>query len=75
MAWCVLPACRSCRAGVAAVILSARGMTIGAVLAGFLGALAIWGRLELAFLTGIVAGPDRGECPPGLTGWPRIARA
>jgi putative photosynthetic complex assembly protein 2 len=61
--------------GVAAVILSAGAVTMGSVVAGFLGALAIWGWVELAFLTGIVAGPDRRDCPPGLTGWPRFTRA
>ena len=46
----------------------------GAVLA-FLSALAVWGWLELTFLTGVITGPERRPCPPGLTGWPRFARA
>ncbi|WP_376097099.1 putative photosynthetic complex assembly protein PuhE [Roseomonas sp. CCTCC AB2023176] len=46
----------------------------GAVV-GFLGGLAIWGWLELAFLTGFVTGPERSACPPGLRGWGRFVRA
>ena len=61
--------------GVAGVILSLSGHSIWTVYAGFLGALAVWGWIELAFLTGIVAGPERRDCPPGLTGWPRFQRA
>lgn len=46
----------------------------GAVVA-FLCGLAIWGWLELAFLTGVVTGPERRDCPPGLSGWQRFVRA
>jgi hypothetical protein len=44
-------------------------------LCGFPRALAIWGWIEMAFLTGIIAGPERRECPPGLEGSARFARA
>ncbi|MBC6442234.1 MAG: DUF3623 domain-containing protein [Rhodobacteraceae bacterium] len=39
---------------------------------GFVGALAIWGWIELAFLTGLVAGPVRHSCPVWLRGWQRF---
>ncbi|MFZ3581450.1 putative photosynthetic complex assembly protein PuhE [Loktanella sp. DJP18] len=45
------------------------------VYAAFAGALAIWGWIELAFLTGVVTGPMRDDCLPGLRGWPRFQRA
>jgi len=61
--------------GAAGVILSLPGDNIWSVYAGFLGALAVWGWIELAFLTGIVAGPERRDCPPGLAGWRRFHRA
>lgn len=61
--------------GTAGVITSLPGTSVPAVYAGFLGALAIWGWIELAFLAGIVTGPERRPCPPGLTGWPRFLRA
>ncbi len=43
--------------------------------AGFLSAIAIWGWIELAFLSGIVTGPSRLACPPGTRGWDRLKRA
>jgi putative photosynthetic complex assembly protein 2 len=35
---------------------------------GFGSAILIWGWFELAFLTGILTGPNRRACPPGLNG-------
>lgn len=46
----------------------------GAVLA-FLSAIAIWGWLELAFLCGIITGPNAHPCPEGVPGWERFVRA
>lgn len=60
--------------GIAALILAPQG-TAGGVYAGFFGALAIWGWIELAFLTGTVTGPETGSWLPGLAGWPRFWRA
>ncbi|MEL7089653.1 MAG: DUF3623 family protein, partial [Planctomycetota bacterium] len=39
----------------------------GAVI-GFSAAIAVWGWFELAFLTGIITGPNKRACPPGLNG-------
>ena len=61
--------------GLAMVSGSAEGAGLVHVYGAFLGALAVWGWIELAFLLGIVAGPERAPCPPGLLGWPRFARA
>jgi putative photosynthetic complex assembly protein 2 len=61
--------------GVAGIITSLGDAGLWGVYAGFLGALAIWGWIEMAFLTGIIAGPERRECPPGLEGSARFARA
>lgn len=41
----------------------------------FVAALAIWGWLELAFLSGIVAGPNTRPCPPLAPLWERFIRA
>lgn len=41
----------------------------------FLAALAIWGWIELAFLTGVIAGPNRRDCPAHLPEWERFIRA
>jgi len=47
----------------------------GAVYAAFLSALLIWGWIEMAFLCGIVTGPNRGQTPPGVPEWERFVRA
>ncbi|MEM6324454.1 MAG: putative photosynthetic complex assembly protein PuhE [Pseudomonadota bacterium] len=41
----------------------------------FFAALAIWGWIELSFLTGTITGPNSFDCPAGLTAWPRFLRA
>lgn len=43
--------------------------------AGFVAALAIWGWIELAFLSGIIAGPNTRPCPPFAPMWERFLRA
>lgn len=42
---------------------------------GFVAALAIWGWIELAFLSGIIAGPNTRPCPPFAPTWERFLRA
>ncbi|WP_209427390.1 putative photosynthetic complex assembly protein PuhE [Pararhodobacter sp. SW119] len=41
----------------------------------FLSALALWGWIELAFLSGVITGPVRAPCPPELRGSARFWRA
>jgi putative photosynthetic complex assembly protein 2 len=41
----------------------------------FVAALAIWGWVELAFLSGIITGPNTSVCPDGISGWPRFRAA
>jgi putative photosynthetic complex assembly protein 2 len=47
----------------------------GAAYAGFVAALLVWGWVELAFLTGLVTGPNLHPCPPGIREWERFVRA
>ena len=61
--------------GIAGLIVSSAALTVGNVYIAFASTLLIWGWVELAFLAGIVTGPERRPCPPGLTGWPRFVRA
>lgn len=61
--------------GVAGVILAANSDTLGGVYAGFLGALAVWGWIELTFLSGVITGPEDRPCPPGLRQHERFWRA
>jgi len=61
--------------GVVAVGMSLQGQSLALIFAGFFGALAIWGWIELAFLTGLITGPVKSECPKGLAGADRFWRA
>jgi putative photosynthetic complex assembly protein 2 len=61
--------------GLWAVVQSLHLSTLPGVYLGFLGALAIWGWIELAFLAGVITGPLRAPCLPGLSGQPRFFRA
>jgi putative photosynthetic complex assembly protein 2 len=50
-------------------------ISVHGVYGGFLSALAIWGWIELAFLTGVITGPNRKPCPEGIPEWDRFLRA
>ena len=41
----------------------------------FLSSLAIWGWIELAFLTGVITGPNKSICPENIAPWERFIRA
>ncbi|MCR9124841.1 MAG: putative photosynthetic complex assembly protein PuhE [Rhodobacteraceae bacterium] len=55
--------------------VSLGGTTATAACIGFLSALAIWGWIELAFLTGVISGPIQKACPPDIAEWERFLRA
>ncbi|WP_224826668.1 putative photosynthetic complex assembly protein PuhE [Cognatishimia sp. MH4019] len=61
--------------GIAATVASLEAVTIANVYLGFIAALAIWGWIELAFLTGIITGPIKAPCPAALLGHSRFSRA
>jgi putative photosynthetic complex assembly protein 2 len=48
---------------------------VAAAYGGFVAALAIWGAIELTFLTGAVTGPNRKACPVGATPMGRLTAA
>ncbi len=58
--------------GAAAVIVSAADTSLTGIYAGFLGALAVWGWIEMAFLTGVITGPEPRPALPGVTGQRRF---
>jgi putative photosynthetic complex assembly protein 2 len=62
-------------AGTVATTLSLSMPSVAGVYLGFLGALAIWGWIELAFLTGIVTGPNRTPLAEGHSEWGRFLKA
>lgn len=61
--------------GLAGLWTSRGALTPGAVYTAFLSALAVWGWIELAFLAGVITGPNRHLCPEGRPGWERFLRA
>lgn len=49
--------------------------TVAGVSGAFLSALAVWGWIELAFLCGVITGPNVRPCPAGIAPWERFMRA
>lgn len=62
-------------AGLFGIHLSHDDMTVGGAYIAFLSALAIWGWIELAFLSGIITGPNRRPCPAWTPLFQRFLRA
>jgi len=50
--------------GCAGVVMSLAHLTPIGVLGGFFSAILIWGWVESAFLSGILSGPEKQDCPP-----------
>ena len=61
--------------GLWAVQVSLADGSVAGIYLAFGGALAIWGWIELAFLAGVITGPLREPCPPGLRASDRFFRA
>ncbi|MEJ6396659.1 putative photosynthetic complex assembly protein PuhE [Yoonia sp. 208BN28-4] len=60
--------------GFAGLMVSGEA-TVANIYIAFLSVLLIWGWIELAFLAGVVTGPEKRACPPGLSGTDRFVRA
>ena len=73
--WSVLLGLAVLFAGVVGFMETLADPTVAGVYWAFLSALAIWGWIELAFLSGVVTGPNRYACPIGTPGWERFVRA
>ena len=61
--------------GVAGFVWTQGGTGPGAVYGAFFAALAIWGWIELAFLTGVITGPNPHPARAGVPEWERFVRA
>lgn len=61
--------------GFAGLWISAQEATVGNAYIAFISVLLIWGWIELAFLSGIITGPEQRPCPDDMTGAARFARA
>ncbi|MBB5514048.1 putative photosynthetic complex assembly protein 2 [Rubricella aquisinus] len=57
------------------VVWSGRVSDLTHVYIGFVSALGVWGWIEMAFLTGVITGPDRRPCPEGAGWFERFGRA
>ena len=73
--WSVLLGLPVLFAGVLGYLASLDDASVAGVYTAFGSALAIWGWIELAFLSGVVTGPNRFSCPIGTPGWERFVRA
>ncbi|MEM9031268.1 MAG: putative photosynthetic complex assembly protein PuhE [Pseudomonadota bacterium] len=62
-------------AGTLGVAVSVGDATVSGVYLAFLSALAVWAWIELAFLSGIITGPNPYRCPAGAGIWERFVRA
>ncbi len=61
--------------GIAAANASLPDLSVNGIYLAFLAALALWGWIELAFLSGVITGPNRQPCPPFLSTKDRFWRA
>ena len=61
--------------GVAGLVVSSAALTVTNTYIAFVSTLLVWGWIELAFLAGIITGPERRPCPAGLAGRARFIRA
>ena len=59
-------------AGFYGFVLSVKDTSTSGAYVAFISSLCIWGWLELAFLAGIITGPNRAEKPIGLNGFKRF---
>lgn len=62
-------------AGLVTATITMQSLALVAIYAAFFAALAMWAWLEIAFLTGAVAGPRRERCDPLASGWKRFTDA
>lgn len=61
--------------GFAAARASLPDLSANGIYLAFLAALALWAWIELAFLSGVITGPNRAPCPPFLRPAARFWRA
>lgn len=62
-------------AGMYGIWSSQRALSPASAYHAFLSALALWGWIELSFLTGVITGPNRLACREKIAEWERFIRA
>ena len=70
--WTMLGSTIILLASILGLIALRQDVSISGAYLGFLCALGIWGWNEIAFLTGLITGPRRSECPSEARGWQRF---
>ena len=73
--WSVLYGLPVLGLGVAGFVGTLESTDVAAAYIAFLAALAIWGWIELAFLSGVITGPNTYHCPIGVSQWERFLRS
>jgi putative photosynthetic complex assembly protein 2 len=73
--WSVLLGLPLLFGGVAGFDHTLADTSVWGVHVAFLSALSVWAWIELAFLSGVITGPNTQPCPEGVPGWERFARA
>ena len=61
--------------GLYAARISLPDLSANGIYTAFLAALALWGWIELAFLSGVITGPNHAPCPPFVGAGQRFWRA
>jgi putative photosynthetic complex assembly protein 2 len=73
--WSVILGLPLLGAGVWGFVMSLADTSVSGAYIAFLSSLAIWGWIELAFLSGIITGPNTTICPPRAAPVDRFSRA
>ncbi|WP_309666574.1 putative photosynthetic complex assembly protein PuhE [Tabrizicola sp.] len=73
--WSVLLGLPLLALGVWGMAVTFQNPTVAGTYGAFLAALAVWGWIELAFLSGIITGPNTAPCPAFASQWARFWRA
>lgn len=70
--WIMVGGTGALAASLVGVAATAGETTVMGAYAAFTCGLIAWGWQELSFYTGVVTGPHRAACPPGVGGWRRF---
>jgi putative photosynthetic complex assembly protein 2 len=73
--WSLIGASATLVGALYGVVGSASGIETSSAYVAFTCGLLVWGALEMSYFMGLVSGPRKQPCPPGLKGWRRFGLA